>query len=378
MDDIIRRFLNGEKVDMTEELASYICRKLDLNGSLYSYHLYTCGHTEFVRAWYISELDYRDEDEIIYHSYAEIKNGNVYAYILVTSPCPKCEEEQWQRALEEEEGKIVKSYSYKPKEWIITNPSGTDRLFGVELECEFNNIDDAGGAAVELNAHCDRVLLKRDGSLKGGPGFESITHPADYSSTINLLAKVCKWLNFFEGDTSLDCGMHVHVSRKAFNSLAVSNLIVLVDNIWDELYKFSRRDMDELRWCSNRLEHMAGASKAVKKAEADEAATEDQHDDRYHAINVTNKNTVEFRIFKGTIDVDQVIANLQLVDVLVDLANSKDGFDVEWQDVIRHAAMCGYEEFLEKEFEINEAKKDEFEKEWNEFVDSQLVEVPEF
>ena len=360
MMDEIKRFLNGEEVDMTDELASYICSdEFNLNGSVYSYYRYTCGHTEFIRAWYISELDHYDEDAIVYHSYAKIDHESVYAYVLVTSPCPKCEEEQLQRTLEEEEKMIVKPYSYKPSEWIVTNPSRTERLFGVELECEFGSFDDAGGAAVELHDNYKRVLLKKDGSLKGAPGFESITHPADYRSAVELLSGVCKWLNFFDGDASYECGMHVHVSRKAFNSLAVSNLIVLVDNIWNDLYRFSRREEYELRWCSNRLEHTAGASKVTKKQEADQAAMEDDHRDRYHAINVTNKNTVEFRIFKGTVDIKQVVANLQLVDILVDLANSYDGFETSWSDVVNHAAMCGYEEFLEKEFEINETEEDE-------------------
>lgn len=241
------------------------------------------------------------------------------------------------------------SYGYKPN-WEIINPSGSNRLFGVELEYEFDTESAAEQAAWAVTQVVPSIVLKEDGSLHA-PSFESVTHPADFRSALDMVRKIVDAVDYENGDASYECGMHIHVSRKAFNSLAVSNLIVLVDNIWNDLYKFSRREENELRWCSNRLEHMAGAPKDIKKREADEAAVENNHDDRYHAVNVINKNTVEFRVFKGTTDVVQAVANLQLVDVLVDLTNSRDGFDVEWQDIVRHAALCGYSEFLEKEFE---------------------------
>lgn len=248
-------------------------------------------------------------------------------------------------------------YNFKP-DWEIINPSGSDRLFGVELECEFDTESYAEQAAWAVTQMVPSIVLKEDGSLHA-PSFEAVTQPADFRSAVDMVYELTDTLDFEGGDTSYECGMHVHVSRKAFSSFAVSNLIVLVDNIWNDLYRFSRRDEEELRWCSNRLEYTAGAPKEVKKQAADEAAIETRHDDRYHAINVTNKNTVEFRIFKGTTSVVQAIANLQLVDVLVDLANSQDGFETLWSDVIHHAAMCGYEELLEKEFEmVNEVKED--------------------
>ena len=241
-------------------------------------------------------------------------------------------------------------YSYKPK-WKVINPSSSNRLFGIELECEFDTEETAEQAAWAVTQVVPSVVLKEDGSLHA-PSFESVTQPADFKSALGMITKIVDNLKWEGGDASYECGMHVHVSKKAFKPMAISNLIVLVDNIWDALSMFSLRDDEELeKWCSNRLEHLSGSSKEVKKQVADEAAVESHHEDRYHAINVTNKNTVEFRIFKGTTSVVQAVANLQLVDVLVDLANSRDGFDVEWQDVVRYAAMCGYSEFLEKEFE---------------------------
>lgn len=245
------------------------------------------------------------------------------------------------------------SYSYKPS-WNIINPSGSDRLFGIELECEFDTEEAAEQAAWAVSQKVPSIVLKEDGSLHA-PSFEAVTQPADFKSAFDMLTKIVDNLKWEGGDASYECGMHVHVSRAAFKSMAVSNLIVLVDNVWDNIAMFSLRDDEELeKWCSNRLKHTSGLSKEIKKREADEAATENRHDDRYHAVNVVNKDTVEFRIFKGTTDVVQATANLQLVDVLVDLANSKDGFETSWCDVIHHAAICGYNELLEKEFEINE------------------------
>ena len=36
------------------------------------------------------------------------------------------------------------------------------------------------------------------------------------------------------------------------------------------------------------------------------------------AINFSNKNTIEFRVFRGTMNTDKLIANIQLVQLLAD------------------------------------------------------------
>lgn len=59
--------------------------------------------------------------------------------------------------------------------------------------------------------------------------------------------------------------------------------------------------------------------------------------ERYRALNLSNSQTVEFRIFKGTLDFTTFMAAMELVDNIVDIAK-KDNIDgLTWNDIIVHA-----------------------------------------
>ena len=49
-------------------------------------------------------------------------------------------------------------------------------------------------------------------------------------------------------------------------------------------------------------------------------AKKSAHAGRYTSVNLTNKNTIEFRIFRGTLKYNTLIATLQLLDRICDVA----------------------------------------------------------
>ena len=53
-----------------------------------------------------------------------------------------------------------------------------------------------------------------------------------------------------------------------------------------------------------------------------EHAKKGYHAGRYTCVNLTNINTVEFRIFRGTLKVNTIFATLQLLDRICDVALS--------------------------------------------------------
>ena len=49
-------------------------------------------------------------------------------------------------------------------------------------------------------------------------------------------------------------------------------------------------------------------------------AKKSAHAGRYTSVNLTNKSTIEFRIFRGTLKYNTLIATLQLLDRICDVA----------------------------------------------------------
>lgn len=49
-------------------------------------------------------------------------------------------------------------------------------------------------------------------------------------------------------------------------------------------------------------------------------AKKSTHAGRYTSVNLTNKSTIEFRIFRGTLKYNTLIATLQLLDRICDVA----------------------------------------------------------
>jgi hypothetical protein len=57
---------------------------------------------------------------------------------------------------------------------------------------------------------------------------------------------------------------------------------------------------------------------------------------RYRSINLQNRNTIEFRIFRGTLKVSTIKATLQWLDVLIDYAMRMDLSDIwksDWDSI---------------------------------------------
>lgn len=96
------------------------------------------------------------------------------------------------------------------------------------------------------------------------------------------------------------CGLHVHVSRAAFGDTeaaqdaAIARVLYFFEKNWEELLKFSRRTQRQ-------LDHWA-ARYGYREQPRDilEHAKKGSHAGRYTCVNLENRATIEFRIFRGT------------------------------------------------------------------------------
>ena len=107
------------------------------------------------------------------------------------------------------------------------------------------------------------------------------------------------------------CGLHIHVNRTAFGSTegsqdaCIARILYFFEKHWEELLKFSRRTPQQLDQWAARYHAKKGF-----------------HRGRYTCVNLVNYDTIEFRMFRGTLKLNTLIATLQLVDRVCDVAVS--------------------------------------------------------
>ena len=214
----------------------------------------------------------------------------------------------------------IHSYDYKPLPIFYgVGP----RYFGVELEIDgAGEYDSNADKILAIGNHDEpRVYCKHDGSLD--EGFEIVSHPATLDSHMHSFP----WAQMMNAAVSMGyrshqattCGLHVHISRDAFGrteqaqEAAIARLLFFVEKHWNELLKFSRRTNRQLeRWAARY------GYKDTPKEMMDHAKS--YHYGRYTCVNLTNTETVEIRIFRGTLKYNTFIATLQLVNRLCDVA----------------------------------------------------------
>lgn len=116
------------------------------------------------------------------------------------------------------------------------------------------------------------------------------------------------------------CGLHVHVNRSAFGytetqqETCIARILYIVEKFWDELLKFSRRTQGQLDQWAARYGYKDRPMEILDHAKKGGGRG------RYASVNLQNSDTIEFRIFRGTLKYNTLIATLQLVDRICGLA----------------------------------------------------------
>ena len=255
---------------------------------------------------------------------------------------------------------MINRYSYKPEPRFgyKNDRESRERLtFGVELECEPRRDGAPKMDADELSDRIDeiagdRVYCKSDCSLSRG--LEIVTHPGTLAHHMYVMhwrqiQRTCEKAGFRSHDTD-NSGLHVHVGRAQLGSTdaerdeTIRKVQVLFVMYAAELTRFSRRTRSRLdQWAPFRS--FGVSPESIRATDGDTLASwagssvpthAYDHDDRYAAVNVLNRATVEIRIFRGTLKRDTLIAAIQLVSNVFEYAMAHDWADIPastWADV---------------------------------------------
>ena len=112
---------------------------------------------------------------------------------------------------------------------------------------------------------------------------------------------------------------------------AIARILYFVKKHWEELLKFSRRTPRQLeRWA-------ARYGYKDRPQEILEHAKKGSHAGRYSCVNLENRATIEFRMFRGTLKLNSLLATLQMVDHICSVAlHLSDGAckDLSWRTFV--------------------------------------------
>ena len=193
---------------------------------------------------------------------------------------------------------------------------------GFELEVEVLDGSIRDHAESVINALGEHAYLKSDGSLDHG--FEIVTHPHSLDSYRKEFAFE-SFRKFRQGGlrswNTSTCGLHVHVSRTAFG--------IPYDNRTDRADLIKSRQLHELRFIKliydNQRQVTRLAGRNTHYANFNDKGNLHHkvmrgYDDggRYSAVNTQNENTLEVRLFKGSLNEKRVLMALEFVHSAVE------------------------------------------------------------
>lgn len=202
-------------------------------------------------------------------------------------------------------------------------------LLGMELEMEIDTDYDMDTRAGKLlsaigdyraidGARYIYALCEQDGSLDNG--FEMVTA---YTGLDVHKEQLQFFKERFEGATSHNtstCGLHVHICKADMTTLHACKMVLFINDADNQklVYALARRDATSYAKIHDKKNDKHWMRDAVQSGKTiSERDKQKRHQlrninsDRYEALNFKNDKTIEFRLFKGTLKYQTIMACLE-------------------------------------------------------------------
>lgn len=280
--------------------------------------------------YYVGYCDYHHELEASKDEFVEV-GWNTYCYSSrgeVWNYCYNCEEPCDIEDLyyNENDGEFYCSdcycntchdFVYDYHSWDGEyEPIGDSKegvYFGLELEVVTNsNINDCIKDFIEI---CDNNNFKwekyfhieEDGSLNNGVEF--ISQPLSPNVVYEIIPKMTRFLKSANFDVDSSCGGHIHITKNNFTKSRMVDILQFMELNKDFIFDYSQRDINKFNRWSPFFNTNLGNLENI--------ALDNVYSDRYHVINFNNYDTIEFRLFKGTLSYRNIFANIELIKLLL-------------------------------------------------------------
>lgn len=227
--------------------------------------------------------------------------------------------------------------------------------FGMEIEFAGITREFAAGIVASLFGtepfHTDEVIdeyivaddrqrlwkVVKDASIKAYRDLEQCELVTPILSIMDECTLLQVIRELYDGGARVNksCGIHIHVDAAAFTPQAIINLVALIESNEKLIYKALGISKERLRYCKRINEDLVQMIKDQKpKTVADiqklwykespyELVEGKYHSTRYHGLNLHSiyyNGTIEFRIFNGSLDSDEVMAYLHFALALCEKA----------------------------------------------------------
>lgn len=315
-----------------------------------------CSHCESLVS--NSEIWGSDSDTVICYNcssnYVQCEECNRIvhvdsSYYSDVNDCDYCRE-----CYEELDSSYIEEYSYKPVPEFL-GESEECLYLGIELEVDYGS--NLKATTKRIYDDFPNVYMKHDGSLSR-TGFEIVSHPCTLQYHSNQLGwkeimNICMENDYKSHDTST-CGLHIHLSRaflgedETQQDLNIAKLIILFDRFWEtHIVPFSRRNINSLQqWAEKPSVECMNTD---TETEIFDKVKKYKNQGRYKAINLQNLSTIEFRLFRGTLNFNTFLASLQFVVTITKFVKSiklADIFSVTWEDIFLCAEYPELKEYM--------------------------------
>ena len=245
-------------------------------------------------------------------------------------------------------------------------------LIGAELEITDLNYNIGGREFESIINHIHNnydAIVASDGSLNGH-GMEIISDAQTLGvweyrrPRMDALFKNLVKTGFRSDEGNTQCGLHFHVSREYLGDTkeeqedTIARVELILENFKNELMRFSRRDSESVRRYASFISDRLGQ----KNFYSLDLIKEHKNDNldggaRYQALNITNDKTIEFRFFKGTLNIETFYASLYLVKNIIDLAKDREHYaGATWAQLIKKGNYADLIEYNKKRGIISKSR----------------------
>ena len=246
-------------------------------------------------------------------------------------------------------------------QYLRTKGEKNPLFLGVELEVdnehsEWDTKELNEAARLVKDIMNEKIFeITEDGSLENG--FEMVFNPMSYKYFDNSREKfndLFKLLNDKFEDGIESAGLHVHVNRDYLGETeeeqeeVINKIYLIMENFKKEIILFARRK--KLYYCNFLMGGGVDSPKDIKKLSLEKIKNK-YKGEKYLALNVLHEETIEFRIFNSTQNINNFYATLELVCNIVDIAKNKtvdELIGITWNDIISYKKYNTLDEVSKK------------------------------
>lgn len=209
-----------------------------------------------------------------------------------------------------------------------------DLHIGIEIETDCDHCVDRERIASGLKERFgDFMTYENDGSLSWG--FECITHPATLNYHLSMMPKYKEAFayltdNDMKGHDISTTGMHCHLDRNYFGEKedsSIAKFLYIFEKFRSQLMVFSRRTENQANdWARSRKKCNANSG-WIKKAVKDSKNYYDRSE-RYYAVNLTNPDTLEIRLWKSSLNIETFEATLKFTNRIAEICKNTSAVEL--------------------------------------------------